>query len=51
METMKRGYAVVMKEDVLVRSAASVQSGDGLRILMADGTIEAVAQSAKADQV
>lgn len=51
METMKRGYAVVMKEDVLVRSAASVQSGDGLRILMADGTIEAVVQSAKADQV
>ena len=51
METMKRGYAVVMKEDVLVRSAASVQSGDGLRILMTDGTIEAVAQSAKADQV
>lgn len=50
METMKRGYAVVMKNDALVRSVSGVQAGDQLRILLADGTIEAVAQSAKADQ-
>lgn len=50
METMKRGYAVVMKNDALVRSVSAVQPGDQLRILLADGTIEAVAQSAKADQ-
>ena len=50
METMKRGYAVVMKNDALVRSVSGVQAGEALRILLADGTIEAVAQSAKADQ-
>lgn len=50
METMKRGYAVVMKKDSLVRSASGVNAGDALRILLADGTIEAVAQSVKSDQ-
>ncbi len=50
METMKRGYAVVMKNNALVRSVSGVQPGDALRILLADGTIEAVAQSAGADQ-
>ena len=50
METMKRGYAVVMKNDALVRSVSGVLAGDQLRILLADGAIEAIAQSAKADQ-
>ncbi len=50
METMKRGYAVVMKNNALVRSVSGVQPGDALRILLADGTIEAVAQSSGADQ-
>lgn len=50
VETMKRGYAVVMKNDALVRSVSCVHPGDALRILLADGTIEAVVQSAKADQ-
>ena len=45
METLKRGYAVVMKEGAPVRSAASVQRGDALRIWMADGTIEAITQN------
>ena len=50
METMKRGYAVVMKNNALVRSVSGVQTGDTLRILLADGTIEAVVRSAGSDQ-
>ena len=46
METMKRGYAVVMKNDRVIRSAADASPGDSLRILMADGTIEALTQTA-----
>jgi len=46
METLQRGYAVVMKEDKLIRSASAVRTGDRLWILMADGTIEAVTQTA-----
>lgn len=42
METMKRGYAVVMKNDTLIRSASAVSEGDVLKILFADGSIEAV---------
>lgn len=45
METMKRGYAVVMKDNALVRSASAVDAGDKLRILMADGRIEAITQN------
>ncbi len=50
METMKRGYAVVMKNGVLVRSAAAIHPGDALHILLADGTLEAVAQNGTSDQ-
>ena len=45
METMKRGYAVVMKNEKLVHSAAAVQPGEAIRILMADGSIEAAVHS------
>ena len=49
IETMKRGYAVVMKDGALVRSAANVQNGDRLQILLADGSIEAVTQKIVSD--
>ncbi len=49
METMKRGYAIVMKEDKLVRSAADVCAGDELQILMADGRIEATTQTSSSE--
>ena len=45
METMKRGYAIVIKNGTLVRSASEAASGDELQILLADGQIEAVARS------
>jgi len=50
METMKRGYAVVTKNSKLVRSVSAVASGDVLQILMADGQIEAIAQSASSNE-
>ena len=42
LETMKRGYAVVMKESSLVRSAAGVAADDHVKILFVDGTADAV---------
>ena len=42
LETMKRGYAVVMKDHALVRSAAGVAADDRVKILFADGTADAV---------
>ncbi len=46
LETMKRGYAIVKKDDDVVRSAADVHAGDSLHILLADGSIEAITQTA-----
>lgn len=45
METMKRGYAVVMKSGSLVRGTADVCAGDFLQIVMADGRVDATAQN------
>lgn len=45
METMKRGYAVVMRQGALIRSAGAVRPGDVLDILLADGRVEALAQN------
>lgn len=45
METMKRGYAVVMKSGSLVRGTADVCAGDFLQIVMADGRVDAIAQN------
>lgn len=44
-QTLKRGYAVVMREDGLIRSAASLSAGDRLRIRFVDGSVEAVTES------
>lgn len=49
-QTLRRGYAVVMREDGLIRSAASVSAGDRLRIRFADGSVEAVAESTKMEK-
>ena len=45
METMKRGYAVVMKSGSLVRGTVDVCAGDFLQIVMADGRLDATAQN------
>lgn len=50
METMKRGYAVVMKNGNLVRSVTAVQPGNELSILMPDGRIEVITQTVLAEQ-
>ena len=42
MATLRRGYAIVRKEDgVLVRSAGQVEEGDRLKVQVADGEFEA----------
>lgn len=41
METMQRGYAVVMKKGSAIKSAADAQKGDRLTLVMADGRIAA----------
>ena len=50
METMKRGYAVVMKNGMLVRSVTAVQPGNELSILMPDGRIEVITQAVLPEQ-
>lgn len=47
METMKRGYAVVLHEGTLLKSVSPVHSGDRLTVMLADGSIETVAQTIK----
>ena len=47
METMKRGYAVVLHEGTLLKSVSPVHSGDRLTVMLADGSIETVAQTLK----
>ena len=42
LETMKRGYAVVLKKETLVRSASAVEADDRVKILFMDGTADAV---------
>lgn len=44
METLKRGYAVVMRDRQVVRNASELKAGDVLQIQLADGRIEAIAQ-------
>lgn len=41
METMKRGYAVVLRQGALVRSAADLHPGDGITVRLADGSVRA----------
>lgn len=43
--TMKRGYAVVLKEDHLIRTAAETAKGDRLQIRFADGRVETIVES------
>lgn len=43
METLKRGYAVVLKKGKAVRSVQGVQAGDRLRVVLMDGTFDAQA--------
>jgi len=45
METMKRGYAVVLHEEKLLKSVSAVQTGDRLTVMLADGSIETIAQT------
>ena len=42
-QTMERGYAIVLKNGKLVRSASAVMANDPLTVVMADGTIRATA--------
>ena len=42
-QTMERGYAIVLKNGKLVRSASAVMANDPLTVMMADGTIRATA--------
>lgn len=42
LETLKRGYAVVLKKETLVRSASAVEADDRVKILFMDGTADAV---------
>ena len=50
METMKRGYAIVLQDQKVVRSVQEVCSGQRLRILLADGSIDVVAQAGEVKQ-
>lgn len=43
METLRRGYAVVLKQVKAVRSVEDVQAGDRLRVVLMDGTFDAQA--------
>lgn len=49
-ETMKRGYAVVLKKNSLVRSTADVQPHDALTIVMTDGIIQAEVDAIKSKE-
>lgn len=49
VETLKRGYAVVTSHGKLVRSASAVAQGDVLKIMMADGSVEAMTIKAASD--
>lgn len=41
VETIRRGYAVVMKDDVVVKDAADLSVGDQLKLYMNNGTVAA----------
>lgn len=45
VETMKRGYAIVTKQDELLRSAADAEKGDRLYIRFADGKVQTLVES------
>ena len=45
LQTMERGYAVILKNGKLVRSAASVQEREKLTVVLADGRIHATADA------
>lgn len=44
LRVLSRGYAVVLKENTAVISAADVQSGDRLSVLVNDGTIQCLVE-------
>jgi len=50
LETMKRGYAVVLRDENLVRSAACVGCGDSITVVMADGRIHAKVESTQSKE-
>lgn len=41
METMRRGYAVVLRQGALVRSVSALRLGDGITVRLADGSVRA----------
>ncbi|MBR2925709.1 MAG: exodeoxyribonuclease VII large subunit [Clostridia bacterium] len=41
METIRRGYAVVMKDGVAVKDAAQLSRGDSLQLYMSNGIVDA----------
>ncbi len=41
METMRRGYAVVLRQGALVRSVSALRPGDGITVRLADGSVRA----------
>ena len=43
--TLARGYAIVSRDGLVVRHAASVQAGDALTVRFSDGDIAARAES------
>lgn len=45
MDTMKRGYAVLLREGTLVKSVSQAQVGDRLMVMLSDGSMETVVQT------
>lgn len=50
METMQRGYAVVLKEGAALRSAAHAAPGDRLTLVMADGRVHTTVDEQREDE-
>lgn len=45
METIRRGYAVVMKDGIAIKCAAEMAPGDSLQLRMNDGIVDATVDS------
>lgn len=50
METMRRGYAVVMKNGSVLKSAQAAHGGDRLTLVMADGRVQATVDEQGKDE-
>jgi len=44
MQTMQRGYAVILRDGSLVRSISAVKPGDELTVMLQDGSLETTVQ-------